>query len=94
MMIREKMNNLSNILFVIAGILWGIELIPQILKTIKRKSVDDISLFFFCLCMTAYLIYFCGATLIQKYILIVAHIPSFLLGIIMIFLIIKYRRKK
>lgn len=41
---------IGKILIYIAGLLWGIELIPQIVKTYKTKRVEDISLPFFVMC--------------------------------------------
>jgi len=86
---KEQM---SNIMFVIAGILWGMEVIPQIIKTIKTKSVKDISLPFFIICLSAYCVYFIGAILINNWYLAFSHIPSFIFISIMLLLIFKYRK--
>jgi uncharacterized protein with PQ loop repeat len=91
----ELMNvQISNILFAIAGILWGIECIPQIIKTIKRKSVKDISPPFFIICLIAYVIYFVGALMIDNYWLAFSHIPSFIFIGMMVVLLFIYGRKK
>jgi len=82
---------IAKILFIVSGIVWGIELIPQIIKTVKRKSVKDVSLMMFVMCETAYMIYFVAAYLIREYVLIIAHIPSAVLLAVMICLVIKYR---
>ena len=81
------------IYFIAAGIGWAIELIPQIIKTVKRKKVEDISLPFYGICLMSYTVYFIGAHLQRNYILILSHIPSFILLIIMLGLILNYRRK-
>jgi uncharacterized protein with PQ loop repeat len=85
---------ISNILFGIAGILWGIECIPQIIKTIKRKSVKDISPPFFIICLIAYVVFFVGALTINNYWLAFSHIPSFIFIGVMVVLIFIYGRKK
>jgi len=51
---------LSNILIIIAGVLWGIELIPQVFRTVKTKNVEGISPLFFVTCMIAYICYMIG----------------------------------
>lgn len=84
---------IANILFIISGLLWGAELIPQIRKTLKRKSVKDISFMFYLICFVAYFIYFIGAYLIAQWFLIIAHIPSVILIAVMLMLIIKYGGK-
>ena len=40
------MKELIKILYFFSGTLWAIELLPQLWKTYKRKTVGDISLFF------------------------------------------------
>lgn len=84
---------ISNALFIIAGILWGIECLPQIRKTLKTKSVKDISLPFFIMCLIAYFVYFIGAVLIRNWFLAFSHIPSFIFISTMVILIYKYRKK-
>ena len=51
------MKNLANILIYIAGILWTIETIPQIIKIIKTKQTEGISLCFFVMCICAYVLF-------------------------------------
>ena len=84
---------LSNILIITAGILWGIELIPQVLKTIKTKNVEGISPLFFITCMTAYTCYMFGNILAANWVIVWAHIPSLVLTTIMITLLFKYRKR-
>jgi len=76
-----------------AGIIWGIELIPQIIKTYKTKSVSDISLAFFSLCLVAYTLYAIGNYILQNWVVLIAHIPSLILNLVMVLMIIGYRRK-
>lgn len=83
-----------NIFFVVAGFLWGIELIPQIIKTIKTKQVDDFSLFFPCICLLAYMCFFMGCFGAQNRVLFFAHLFPFVNLLILLILILKYRTKK
>jgi len=82
-----------NTFFFIAGVLWGIELIPQIIKTIKTKTVEDFSLFFPCLCVSAYLCFFVGCIGMKNWVLFFAHLFPFVNLIILLILILKYRKK-
>ena len=84
--------NIGKILIYIAGICWGIELIPQILKTIRTKNVEDISFAFFALCTFAYVCYTMGNILLKNWDIVLAHIPSVIFTFTMLVLILKYRR--
>jgi len=88
------MNNqsMANILFSLAGLLWAIELLPQIIKTYKSKCVKDISLPYYFICLSGYTTFLIGASLIKQWFLIGSHIPSFLMLIIMLRLLFKYRK--
>lgn len=85
---------IANIMIITAGIIWGIELIPQMIKTHKLKSANDISLAFFVMCFIAYSLYAGGNFLLKNWIILYAHIPSLLFNLIMMILILKYRKKK
>jgi uncharacterized protein with PQ loop repeat len=86
------MNILSDTLLYIAGILWGIELVPQILKTYKTKCVRDISLIFFSICVLAYILSIIGNRIVKNWVIVYASIPSLIGNIIMVILILKYRK--
>jgi uncharacterized protein with PQ loop repeat len=85
---------IGNTLFVIAGCLWAIELIPQLIKTIKTKSVGDISLFFLTLCFIAYLIFITGCYLIKNWFLFISHLVPFVNVSILLYLVLRFREKK
>ncbi len=89
-----KAQHLANILFFIAGWVWVIDIIPQICKTLKLKSSEDISLPFFVLCIFAYALFLTGALLIRNWAIFIPHMVSFILSFYMIYLILKYRNKK
>jgi len=84
----------ANILIYSAGVLWGLEMIPQIIKTVKLKNVEGISLAFFGTCLFSYVIYMIGNVLLDHMNIVIAHIPSLIFNTVMICLIVKYRRKK
>jgi len=86
------MELIANILIYIAGILWGMELIPQLYKTIKTKQVKDLSLLFFIMCFIAYIIYAIGNLILANYNIIISLIPSLLCNFIMICIIYKYKK--
>jgi len=88
------MENLGNILFVIAGCLWGIELIPQLIRTFKTKSVKDFSPFFLTLCFIAYIFFMAGCILIKNWYLLFSHIVPSINIVILCVLYWVYRDKK
>ena len=65
---------LGNILFAVAGVLWGLELIPQLVKTYKSKQVGDFSPFFLALCLIAYTLFMIGCVLIGNWWLFFSHV--------------------
>ncbi len=84
----------GNICIYTAGIIWGVELIPQLIKTYQTKDVKSISLAFFVLCFFAYSCYIIGNILLGNMNIVYAHIPSLILTLWMLILIIKYGRIK
>ena len=83
---------LSDILLYVAGILWGIELIPQIAQTIKTKCVRDLNLVFFSMCIFAYVLSIIGNGIVNNWVIVYASGPSLVGNAIMVYLILKYRR--
>ena len=86
------MEKIANILIYFAGLLWGIELIPQVIKTLKTKNVEGISLAFYIICLMAYISYAIGNTMLENWNILIAHIPSLILFTIMLVLVLKYRK--
>ena len=83
---------MGNILIYVAGAIWGIELIPQLIKTYETKNVKSISLAFFIFSLLAYSIYIVGNIILQNWNIVISHIPSLILTFWMVILLIKYRR--
>ncbi len=80
--------------FYISGTIWAIEMLPQIFKTIKRKSVGDISLPMYILATISFFFFFLGCILQNNLSLLYAHILPCLGVLVMLVLILKYRRHK
>ena len=89
-MLEER---IGNILFVVAGVLWAVELIPQLIKTIRTKSVKDISLLFLTLCFVAYLIFISGCYFIGNWFLFFSQLIPFVNVCILLYLVLKYKKK-
>ena len=86
--------NLGNFLIVLAGLLWAIELVPQIIKTVRTKSVKDFSLAYFVVCLFAYIAYLIGNASLKNWVIFFAHVPSLIMNLIMVILIIVYRKRE
>jgi len=84
---------IANSLIYLAGLLWGIELIPQVIKTLKTKNVEGISLAFYMICLAAYVAYGIGNIMLENWNIVIAHIPSLLLFFTMLVLVLKYRKR-
>jgi len=82
---------IGELLIVVAGIIWAVELIPQLTKTLKVKRTDDISIAFFIMTTMAYTCYTIGNAFLNNWLNVISHIPSFIFNIFMICLIVKYR---
>jgi len=82
---------LGNIFVAVSAVLWAIELIPQIIKTLKRKTVDDISFWWPSLCFTAYIIYEIAMVLHKNWWYFGTHMIPGLLTVLFIGLMLKYR---
>lgn len=80
-----------NIFFYISGALWAVELIPQLIKIKKNKTVDDFSIFFPIICLTAYICFFIGCVGLKNWVLLCAHLFPFVTLSCLLFLILKYR---
>lgn len=86
-----------NILQFIGGIILSIGYIPQIAKTIKTKSVEDLSpsyyinVFVGIVCMEAYAIY--SACHGVAYMFLITNSISCILSGTMLFLTLRYRKK-
>lgn len=92
--INFVISNLADVLIYLAGFLWAVELLPQIIKTHKTRNVEGLSFGFFMICLIAYLLYVTGNILLENWIIVYAHIPSIILNIIMLTMISCYRKAK
>jgi len=88
------MKILADILIYTAGLLWAIECLPQIFKLLRTRETRGLSLVFFTICLTAYILFIAGNMMLKNYSIVIANsLPFTLMGVI-IFLIMKYRRKR
>jgi len=85
---------IADLLILIAGLLWTVESIPQIIKLIRTKNTEGISLLFFLICLTAYILFLIGNTMLKNWSVVIAHCLPFVNLTIITSLIIKYRKQK
>lgn len=85
---------IANFLIFTAGIIWSVELIPQIIKTVKCKTTKGVSNLYFYMSFTAYIIYIIGNTILKNWVIVYSHIPGVLATSIMLIFLFKYREKK
>lgn len=83
---------ISDILLYIAGIIWGLELVPQIYQTSLTKTVRDLNINFYYLCIFAYILSIVGNWIANNFVIVLASIPSVITNLWMIILIWKYRK--
>jgi MtN3 and saliva related transmembrane protein len=88
-----KAENLTNWVGIVAGVFTAVSLLPQLIKLVRYKKAEDISLFFL-------VILFCGLGLWIWYGILKKDLPiiatnsfSLLVNLIMIVLGIRYKKK-
>ena len=81
-------------LFYLPGILFFISGIPQLIKLLKTKSSDDISIWMYILTMTAIAIIIVDSYLGGNTSVMVSNSVSFVMAGANLFLIVKYRHNK
>lgn len=85
--------NWTPIIGLIAGILTSSSMVPQVVKTIKEKKADDVSLFMLVVLMLGVATWVIYGIMREDMPIIVTNSFSFLVNITMIFLRLKYNRK-
>ena len=83
---------LAKSLFFLSGLLWAVEMIPQLIKTYKRKTVKDISFWFPLIALISMSLYFVASTITKNWILIISTSMPFVCNIIFLTQILIYRR--
>jgi len=83
---------MPTILYILSGILWSIEMFPQIYKTYHRKTVEDISIWFPVICVISFLCIFIAHIMLKRWILFVSQIPPFICNMIFFAQILIYRK--
>ncbi len=90
----ETTNILAKILYILAGTLWAIELFPQLIKTYKRKTVKDISIFYPLICFISFLCFFVATYICKNWVLFYSYLVPFICYTIFLVMIFIYRRNK
>jgi uncharacterized protein with PQ loop repeat len=90
----EKLIQNWNMCFIIAGILWGIEMFPQLITTYRTKNVEGINIKFPIICLLSFLIFFIGCIGRKDWILLASNAVPFICISIWLGMILKYRRNK
>lgn len=82
---------IGDIFYTLAAFFWTIALIPQLLKTYRSKTADDISLIWLYINSTAYICFMCGHVLTnQMYMFYIYILPTAIVFILTI-LVYKYK---
>ena len=83
-----------NIIFYLPAILFVISGLPQMIKLIKTKSSEDISILMYLITFLAVTIVVIDAYLVKNNSILVSNLASLLIITINTILVIKYRKKK
>jgi len=83
----------GNGLIILSGILWGLEAIPQIVKSYRTKSTGDLSAWYFAVCILAYACYLSGMFLHSDWFLGLVHTPSLILNSVILGMIFHYGKR-
>ncbi|HEY9363705.1 MAG TPA: SemiSWEET transporter [Chitinophagaceae bacterium] len=89
----ELLIKFPQLIGITAGICTSISLVPQLIKMIRKKQVEEISLFMLLILFTGLALWVYYGILKIDWPIIVTNSFSFLLNGIMIVLRIKYKRK-
>lgn len=85
--------NWTTIIGLVAGILTSSSMVPQVVKTIKEKKADDVSLFMLVVLMLGVATWVVYGVIRDDMPIIVTNSFSLLVNITMIILRLKYNRK-
>lgn len=85
--------DLTTVLGYIAGTISTLTFLPQVVKTWRTKSANDVSFFMFIFATISVILWFIYGILIQDGAIIYTNSFIFVLSIIMLYLIFKYRSK-
>lgn len=85
--------DLTTVLGYIAGTISTLTFLPQVVKTWRTKSANDVSFFMFIFATISVILWFIYGILIQDGAIIYTNSFIFVLSIIMLYLIFKYLSK-
>lgn len=84
----------TQIIGLIAGVLTATSLLPQLIKTIRERKADGVSLLIFIILMAGTGLWVCYGILRDDFPLIITNAFSFLLNLVMLVLKMKYSRNR
>jgi uncharacterized protein with PQ loop repeat len=84
----------TNFLYFVGGFLWAIEMIPQIRKTYRRKTVGDISVWFPVICIISFICVFIAHIELKRWVLLLSQTPPLICNLIFLFQVLIYRRNR
>ena len=85
------LNNYSQYVGIVAGILTGVSLLPQLIKIIKEKKANSISFGMLAVLLAGLCVWIVYGILKKDYPIIVTNSFSLLTNIVMVVLTIKYK---
>ena len=84
---------IGEIVLTVAAGLWFFDMIPQLIKTYRRKSAEGLSYVTFGVSAIAYLLFQIGNFLTNNYFYFLIYIPPACVTFILFALMVKYRNK-
>ncbi len=85
--------NLTDIIGAFAGLLTAVSMLPQVIKTLKEKKAEDVSLLMLIVLMSGLILWIWYGLSKNDYPIIITNSVSLTINIIMIYLRYKYRDK-
>ena len=83
----------ANILGIIAGILTSVAMLPQLIKVLKEKNVEDISWLMTAILITGLSLWVWFGILKEEWSIILSNGFAVLVNVVLLFCLVKYREK-
>jgi len=85
--------NLVSIIGIAASVFTAVSLLPQLIKLLKEKKAEDISLGMFALLFVGLCLWICYGCLKKDWIIIISNSFSIVINIITVIVSLKYKNK-
>lgn len=82
----------ANILGIVAGILTSVAMLPQLIKVLKEKNVEDISWLMTAILITGLSLWVWFGILKEEWAIILSNGFAVLVNLVLLFCLIKYRK--